>query len=838
MTANFDTAAVGQDKSVAVAGLVLGGADAGNYVLPGTISSTGNVLQTLEVITDVIPVEVLQASAAAERAAQEEQLRAAATEAANAVDPVDYEAATAGLVSGLPPVVVNPVINTIPANYRDATLNAYVSAATAAQDAQANYNAQAQVLRGATREFKALTQDYNNAVRDAEVAQGLQTTLETEITAINTEIAKIEANLATAEAAAERIADLKKRILDATRLGRGNEVAELQAMIDEAEEVLATADENREALARLQDARAESEARLDDNAATIARANQLKAAYTAAEANIQKQKQSVTAAKTNAQTAIAALDEARAAGEERARAGLEIAQAAITRLTEESGPDVDAEVDRVLSQYEGGTNSNNRRVSDSFPLSEERQAEIAATQAEGDAAIRQYDSFVQQQEAAFAQIRTLPQAAKDAALRAIIPNGLGDKTSEELAQLDPRDLGISEDTLLPSSSESIFRLDRATAPLANQLAELGELRGLFGDRTPATIPATIANGGSRGMDNLDEPLTFDPMVEVNLKNELQATGLLPKFNDPVLAGLPVSQQLKLNSAMQQLASSMANASSDGGSDIKTMQEQVDEQTVKLITMALFDQVGKKNRFVSAAGDVPGVQDAVGAMIGELAAQYGISTEPLMDVMGGDISVLTGLPQASLNKVGEIAQDVVNDPVGAGVTLVSDTTKNIGNVALAGGEAFVKAWTGSGASSDAAERAAQEREAVQAFEARREKLSALTSTIVAIETRREEAVQERETNLAAVKTYLVAGAQEREADLGQARMGNRSILIEQRDAAVAEKRTELQREQIAEFLAPGMAQEAEAKAEQLARAQESLEVASTKLTVFGAEGGGE
>ena len=72
VTANFDAAEVGQDKPVAVAGLALGGADAGNYVLPGTISSTGNVLQTLEVITDVIPVEVLQASAAAERAAQEE----------------------------------------------------------------------------------------------------------------------------------------------------------------------------------------------------------------------------------------------------------------------------------------------------------------------------------------------------------------------------------------------------------------------------------------------------------------------------------------------------------------------------------------------------------------------------------------------------------------------------------------------------------------------------------------------------------------------------------------------------------------------------------------------
>lgn len=57
---------------------------------------------------------------------------------------------------------------------------------------------------------------------------------------------------------------------------------------------------------------------------------------------------------------------------------------------------------------------------------------------------------------------------------------------------------------------------------------------------------------------------------------------------------------------------------------------LDDQTAKLITMTIFDKLADK---AYGVGNIPGVQEFVGGAVGELAAQYGISTGPVIGAEG-------------------------------------------------------------------------------------------------------------------------------------------------------------------------------------------------------------
>ncbi len=830
--ANFADPDVGEDKLVAVTGLTVGGADGGNYTLPDSLDVRGTILATLETITDVVPVEVLQATADAEREAARQQLEEVANATADTVELIDFEAANSQLLSGVAGAPLDQDVFSIPADQRDPTVDAYINAAYAADAAATAYNQQAEAMRTANREFKALTQDYNDAVRDAMVAEGLQETLQQELATIDNELATIDNNLSAIATAKQKIGEYQQRILEASRLGRGDEVKALQDMIAEAEAVVASENQVRAQREQLLAARAEGEQRLQDNAAVIARRDELEAQYDAAKTALDNQKTVVAAAKTKAEAAVAATEEARAAGEAKARELLAQAQRSREFWEGEATASLDATVDQVLAGFNAdGLAPDGSSISDRFPLSADRQAELADRQAALNAPIQQYDALQSQESAARDKYESIDSDIRYVLESEVGRRGLGNATPEELAQLDPRDLGIPDETLLPYDSPAIDNLDTAADSLDGALKSVGNIKlmgGLAGE-VALSVPANVASNSNRGLNDLDTPTTFDPAVEAGLKAEMQTFGLLPKFNNPALDQLPVATQLQLQAGMKQAAARQEQLIAAGMDPDQAAREAIDEKTMELVTMALFEKFD-----TYGIGDVPGVQAFVGEALGELSAQFGVSPGAMAtNLVRGDFGGLMGDASDAIIQLDMKAVEVLTDPAGAGVQLAKD----LGSAVTSGASAAFKAWTGGGGGSNAADEAAQRR-AYEAYVAERtEALSTLGGALVQVENARAEALAAREAAYAEVGEAIVARAEADQARNARIALGSRSSLVAERDEGVAAARTNLQREEIADAVRPTVEAQQAREAQNIAQADALVKQQQALLNAF-TENGGE
>jgi hypothetical protein len=829
--ANFIDSDVGEDKIVQVTGLAVGGADGGNYTLPPSLEVSGTILATLETITDVVPVEVLQATAAAEREAARRALEEVANATQDTVEMIDYEAANTQLLSGVAGAPLDQDAFAIPADQRDPTVDAYIKAAYAADAAVTAYNQEVAVMRSASREFKALSQEYNAAVREAMVAEGLQSTLQQELATIESELNTIDDNLNAIATAKASIAEYRQRIAAAMRLGRGNEVEALEAMIAEAEAIVASEDAVLAQRDALLAARTESEQRLEESAAVIARSGELAAQYDSAKTALDRQKASVATARSQAQAAVAATEEARAAGEAKARELLAQAERSREFWESEADSSLDATVEAVLANFdENGRASDGSFVSDRYPLSTERQAQIAEKRAEFDSLIQQYDSLQAQENAAQQKFDSLESEVRYATQRELITRGLSEASSEELAQLDPRDLGITDETLLPTSSAEIRNLESATNTLEDALRGVGKIKimGGLGGKLELRAPGNVAANSYRGLNDIDSPTTLDPVFEQAVKAEMQTFGLLPKFNNPALDQLPVATQLQLQAGMKAAAARQAELVAQGMDPNEAAQAALDDKTMELVTMALFEKFD-----TYGIGDVPGVQAFVGEALGELSVQFGVSPGAMTaNLVNGDFGGLMGDAGDAVVQVGARATAIVTDPVGAGVELVED----VGGAIASGASAAFNAWTGGGGGGGGDE--AAQRRAYEAYVAERtEALSALGGALVQVENTRLEAVAAREAAFVEVGEAIVAQAQAREAREERVAMGTRRSLEAAREETLASLQSDLQREEIADAVRPNVEAQQAREAENLAQAEALVQRQQALLNAF-TENGGE
>lgn len=270
-TGQFLDPEIGDGKDVVVSGFTLEGADATNYVISSDPQATGNILRELEIITDIIPAEVLRASSEEAVAEQREAL----TEFANAQEDtlivIDYEQFNDEVRSG---IVVNTPIQAImdtPREQQDLLTKNYIAVATKAKSATEYAQNMAWEYRRFARIYKESGQELNQNVRDLQVENGLRDNFVQQIDLATTELAKLDDNLAQIQQAKERITRYRQRIQEAARLGLGAEVAEYEQVIRDAEAVVATEAKVQAERARMAETLAENQADLEESEIKIAR---------------------------------------------------------------------------------------------------------------------------------------------------------------------------------------------------------------------------------------------------------------------------------------------------------------------------------------------------------------------------------------------------------------------------------------------------------------------------------------------------------------------------------------------------------------------------------------
>ena len=268
-TGQFLDPEIGDGKDVVVSGFTLDGADATNYVISSDPQARGNILRELEIITDIIPPEVLRANS--EEAIAEE--RQALTEFANAQEDtlvvIDYEQFNDEVRSG---IVVNVPIQAIldtPVEQQDLVTKNYIAVATEAKGATQYAQNMAWEYRRFARIYKESGQELNKNVRDLQVENGLRDNFVQQIDLATTELAKLDDNLAQIQQAKDRITRYRQRIREAARLGLGAEVAEYEQVILDAEAVVATEAQVQAERAKMAETLAENQADLEESETKI-----------------------------------------------------------------------------------------------------------------------------------------------------------------------------------------------------------------------------------------------------------------------------------------------------------------------------------------------------------------------------------------------------------------------------------------------------------------------------------------------------------------------------------------------------------------------------------------
>ncbi|WP_237132312.1 YDG domain-containing protein [Pseudohongiella sp. O18] len=259
ISGEFADPEVGDNKPVILSGFDLTGSDAGNYSLGDAPSTTGNIKRELQLITDVVPPEVLRAQADTNLEAQRETLTAMVNAQADAVTVVEYEAATASVFQRVAAAPVNNSILATPPEQQDTFTQTYVAAAQTLQQRQQEYAALETGYRSEARYLKSLTQTFNQVQRDLQVASALIPAIESSIAGATAALADLDTNLAEIQEARERLAEYTQLEQEALATGRGAEAAQyremqagLQELIDQEDELLQQRAETEQLIAEQQ----------------------------------------------------------------------------------------------------------------------------------------------------------------------------------------------------------------------------------------------------------------------------------------------------------------------------------------------------------------------------------------------------------------------------------------------------------------------------------------------------------------------------------------------------------------------------------------------------------
>ena len=306
-TARFETAAIANDKLVFLEGFSLSGTEVSNYVLNQLQTALGRILPALKDITDVVPAEVLRASATAALEQRRDALAAAANARADAVLLTDFTAFSDQVSAGL--VIARPIaaILQAPPDQQDAVTRAYIAAADAAQAASRRAEEIVNTYRSTATAYKESGQRINQVIRDLSVERDLRATRVTAIERIDTQLAEAEKNVAAVADAKRNIVEFTQKIADAARLGRGSEVAEYERILVAARALAATeldAVSKRDALAA---ERADAASRL---AASDAKVAGLETEQKALETKLAAQKETLERNRAESADAKAAAAEA------------------------------------------------------------------------------------------------------------------------------------------------------------------------------------------------------------------------------------------------------------------------------------------------------------------------------------------------------------------------------------------------------------------------------------------------------------------------------------------------------------------------------------------------
>ena len=581
--AAFVTSDVGLNKVVTLAGLTLTGDDAGNYVLPDAPTTLGNILSALRIITDVIPPEVLRASANTALETQRAALAAAAAKTPDALKETDFKKQISDTLNGIPVISPSQKILGIPLAQRTPDVADYIAATEAAQQAAENSRNLADAYRTGANLHKESVQAVNANARATQTEEGLRNTYLANITRVETELAKIEQNLVTVAEARRRIESLTSQIANATRLGRASEIAQFQQSIAEARGVIA------------------GEAALLAQRATytkeVAASRAELAASEAKLASLEKAKTDLAAKVTDLAadlaTKLAASSAAKIDAKDKADKLDAVAAKSVDTLKAEEKKLADAKA-TLASEQAAALNSLTPEAAKSLAASAAEK--LKAKEAASDSTARHLAKLKEKVESLESDIVKATESIRaitDGTVQGyVLSNSFGTRVESpaDLESLKTRGTSFAAFTrfMPPEKAAGMFSNDMPTqvanisaSGLAEKLSEAGVS---FGE-----MPTNLK--GKDGFADLDKPLTFAPDVEARLKAEMRAAKLLPTFNHPALDNLPLAVQVQLAAKIQRAVDTFVPPANMSAEELKIYQAKAQGEDVAAFVEGSFEIAG-------------------------------------------------------------------------------------------------------------------------------------------------------------------------------------------------------------------------------------------------------
>jgi filamentous hemagglutinin family protein len=804
-TGAFADPEVGLAKPVTLSGFALAGDDAANYRLPDSITLTGNILTPLRIITDVVPAEVLRASAATALNQQRAALDALNASRPDTIVLKDYQALVASVAAGIPSVPEVPPGLRINYGPEAAGITAYIKAADAARAAADRATAAAASYRATSAAFKELGQQANTLSRALQTETALRATHLEQITAAEAELAKTEANLATIAEAKRRIATLTQQAAEADRLGRGSESAAFAAAIAEARALVATEAgllaQRAAAAGQVARARADLAASEAKVAELTVEQTRLADELTKSESELTRLQTAAATAKTETADALAQLETARTDGIRSARNTVSVEEQRIANMESQGTPrPVPEQVERVLK-------SGSTFLEKNYPLSPERAAVMKSFEDRLEAARAVEVDLKARIAADEAAVKSTPEPIANLGY-SIRSDKLRDLTSEQIAATDFRKLGLSDAQILPAyHSAEIHGLNTTAKTLEKQFAAFNQTDG-------NNLAGNFSTADQRGLASLDKPVTLPPDTEIKLGMELRQFGLLPTYEGPI-ARLPVATQLRLTRAMMDTKARTAELVAQGFDPNLAAQEAFNEKSAELVTMVLFEAFD-----TYGIGDIPGVQEFVSGSLGELGAQFGINPSNMVQsLISGDLGGVVGSPEQALNAIGKQAEKVFTRPDRA----IVDFGTGAYEVLKAGGEAAATAIIGT--DTEKQEKDAAIRAGIQK---RQEQLTDISRSLLHLEDQRHDALAARERNLEQAKQFIIASR--RPDELQREIWKNEEAIAVARSDVIIMKATTL-REQVTEQVTADTAKAQRDLAIELAPYKGRLETAKSEIVIL-------
>ncbi|MCU0791991.1 MAG: YDG domain-containing protein [Opitutaceae bacterium] len=608
-TGAFANPEVGLAKPVTLSGYALAGGDAANYRLPDSITVAGNILTPLRTITDVVPAEVLRASATTAVDERRAALTALNATKADTIVLDDFTLRVGQLAAGITPVPAVPAAlrNLGPtATFAQTYLRAVEDAKAAADLA----TAAVQTYRATATYYKELGQQANATDRALRTESELRATYLAQISAADAELAKAEQNLAVIAAARLRIATLTEQIADADRLGRGSEsaafaaeLAEARALVATEKTILAQRDAQAARVAEARDALAASETKVSE---LTDEKKRLAGEISKTVLNFNGQQAAAEKAKSDAAALLGKLETTRTQALADADAAAKIAADSLAALR--AAPPVAAVLPSPAEIARMAAEKNPTELALEFPLNPTRKAEL--------------DQFITNTRALEKSALELNQRSNDldSAVRSFrfdneqlasnndIFKATFDRTPAQIAAIDFSTFNIPDREILPDNDFTVRQLNTSAQSLTDRLSILGTLSepAPFGvglpTITPAKAPANLTPGAGRKVADLDVPTAFAPETERALKSELIRAGALLDFSaTPQIAALPVATQLQLQSALRDYVARQQSGFDANGEAIKSIHDAGGEIATMLLVETL-ETYGLEN--------IPGLEASV------------------------------------------------------------------------------------------------------------------------------------------------------------------------------------------------------------------------------------